>query len=429
MTLKELLELRAKKAAEAKAMIDAAETENRDFTPEEAASYQGIKAEIGTLNNRIARYEDQGEIDEELDKTIPAAASHGGSAIIRAAGPEAKREFENIAEFIHAATFNHNDPRLNYVERIGGDKQAEQSMGSGSEGGWAVPTQFIPTLRQVDPQQAIVRPRAEIIPAGSPPDSAVTLVALDQANGDSNAAKMYGGVEVVWTGEGKTVNETDANIREVTLTPHEVSGLVTLTNKLLRNWGASSAVIEKLLRGAVASAEDWAFISGNGVAKPMGFINAGAAYEVSRTTASTVKYTDVVNMSARLLGNSGLWLVSKSAIPKLKLMEDSEGHLIWQNSARDGEPPTLDGYPVMVNERSPVLGAKGDISLVDLSKYLIKDGSGPFVAASEHVEFKTNKTVIKIVWNVDGTPWLTAPLTGEGGYETSPFVVLDVPSA
>ena len=50
------------------------------------------------------------------------------------------------------------------------------------------------------------------------------------------------------------------------------------------------------------------------------------------------------------------------------------------------------------------------------------------MAASEHVKFLQNKTVIKIFWNVDGAPWLKAPFKEENGYEVSPFVALDVPA-
>lgn len=77
------------------------------------------------------------------------------------------------------------------------------------------------------------------------------------------------------------------------------------------------------------------------------------------------------------------------------------------------------------NNRAPALGSKGDVVLADWSYYLIKDGSGPFVAASEHVLFQSNKTMIKVFWNVDGAPWLTAPFKEENGYEVSPFVVLN----
>ena len=66
--------------------------------------------------------------------------------------------------------------------------------------------------------------------------------------------------------------------------------------------------------------------------------------------------------------------------------------------------------------------------LIDFSHYLIKDGSGIFVSASEHALFTQNKTIIKAFWNVDGQPWLNGPIKGEDGEQYSPFVALDVPS-
>jgi HK97 family phage major capsid protein len=68
------------------------------------------------------------------------------------------------------------------------------------------------------------------------------------------------------------------------------------------------------------------------------------------------------------------------------------------------------------------------VLLADWNYYLIKDGSGPFVAASEHVHFTKNKTVIKMFWNVDGAPWMQAPIKEENGWQVSPFVALDVPA-
>jgi hypothetical protein len=64
--------------------------------------------------------------------------------------------------------------------------------------------------------------------------------------------------------------------------------------------------------------------------------------------------------------------------------------------------------------------------LVNCEYYLIKDGSGPFVDSSPHVHFTSNRTVIKIFWNVDGKPWLSEPLHLEGSKTNtiSPFVVL-----
>lgn len=426
MTLEEMRAKRVALVAEMGKLNKAASDENRDFNEAEQAQYDTNKAEVANLDKRIAREDELAGLVKDQNASAGSVARGATFGALKA--EPAKREFESLGEFLHAATYNKNDQRLNFVEREGSEMQAAQRMDTGSAGGFAIPTQFRDTLMSNQAQPGIVRPRATVLPAGSPPDAAITIPALDQTNGTPDSAKMYGGVKVGWGGEGATISETEAKIREITLTPHEVTGRIIVTDKLLRNWQASSSLLEQQLRGAIVSAEDFAFISGNGVAKPLGFINAGAAKAINRVTTMTIKYADIVAMFERLRGTSGIWVVTKAGLGKLMTMEDTEGHLIWQANASAASPGTIFGLPVVVNERSPALGAKGDISLVDLSQYLIKDGSGPFVAASEHVYFESNKTVIKCYWNVDGQPWLTEPITEENGWTTSPFVVLDVPA-
>jgi HK97 family phage major capsid protein len=330
--------------------------------------------------------------------------------------------------------FNQNDARLNFVEGVGavgadGEISAEMRMDNDTQGGFMVPPQLRATIMQVEPQDALVRPRANVIPAGSPPDAGVTMPALDQTG--SNPANMFGGVAVQWIGEGDDKPETDAKLKSITLTPQEVAGTIVVTDKLLRNWQAAGPFLENLLRGATTAAEDYAFLRGTGVHQPLGAINSGAMYFINRALANHVGYVDLVTMVSRFLmrgGQAPVWSMPQSALVDIATMQDPEGHYIWQANAKDGFAGTLLGYPVRWNNRSPSLGTKGDITLIDWSQYLIKDGSGPYVAASEHVLFRQNKTVVKIFWNVDGAPWLTAPIKEENGYQVSPFVGLDVPA-
>lgn len=422
MKLNALRDKRNKKVSEARGILNAAAEAERDLTDEEREQYDALMAEVDGLNADIQRVERLEAIEDANDK--PAATKVTTQAT---RGPEAKKEFESMGEFLHAVRFNPNDQRLSNLYDENAGMHAEQNMSEGASGGFAVPEQFRATLLEVSPQEAIFRPRAEVIPAGSPPDAAVTIPALDQASGNAPES-MYGGVSVNWIGEGDAKPETDMKLREVKLTPHEVAGHTVITDKLLRNWAAAQTLLERQLRRAVTQAEDYSFLRGNGVAKPLGILNAAATYLVNRALANKISYADLVSMLARLRGN-GIWVYNKSVLPQLMQMEDTAGHLIWTNNAREGEPSMLLGRPAIENERNPALGALGDIALVDPSMYLIKDGSGPFVAASEHVHFVNNKTVVKIFWNVDGQPWLTQPLKDESGYEVSPFVALDVPSA
>jgi HK97 family phage major capsid protein len=121
-----------------------------------------------------------------------------------------------------------------------------------------------------------------------------------------------------------------------------------------------------------------------------------------------------------------VWIANQSTLPKLATMQDPEGHYIFlQGDITKGIPATLAGIPLKFTGKTPTLGNKGDLMLVDFTYYLIKDGSGPFMAASEHVYFTNNKTVIKVFWNVDGKGWVKTPLTLEdGSTQVSAYVVL-----
>ncbi|QRY70342.1 phage major capsid protein [Ensifer sp. PDNC004] len=414
-----------------KAIIDTAEGEGRDLSAEESAEFDGMKAQKEGFDRRIARLEDMESTTAALDAVVPAHSRR--AAIERAGGPEASREFESIGHFLSAVRFSPNDQRLNFVEGIGAQTddngmQAEMRMDNDRSGGFMVPQQFRDSIMSVQPQEALVRPRANVIPAGTPPDAGITIPVLDQ--GGSAPANVFGGMTFNWIEEGGDKPETDAELGTVSLAPKEIAGHVTLTDKFLRNWQASGQFVERLMRGGVAAAEDWAFLRGNGKAQPLGVLNAPATKFVNRLVANQIGLADIVAMVAVMLmrGGSPVWSAPQSALPQIANLKGPDGKLIWMENAREGFAGTLAGYPLRWNNRAPGLGQKGDLLLGDYSNYLIKDGSGPYVAASEHVKFLQNKTVIKIFWNVDGAPWMHAPFKEENGYEVSPFVGLDIPA-
>lgn len=416
------LEKRAKLATMVTALAAMAALEAP--TPEQLAEYEKTRADIAALKAQIERGEQVAALQHELG-TVPAVprgpepqaaqrpAMQAGRRVVENPG------FESAADFLRASfahIFNRDtDPKI----------RALMEMNDGTSGGIAVPDVYNPMLRQIEPSAAIVRPRATIFPAGSTPDAELTMPALNQGS----SANMYGGVAVAWTAEGGTKPETNAKLREVTWRAHEVAGHIVVTDKLLRNWSAATQFLDKQLRGALLAAEDVAFLTGNGNGKPQGILGAACTVAVNRTTASTVKYADLVAMEANLNEDSpAVWVVAKRAIPKLRLMEDTAGQLIWQDNARTGGVPTLLGREVVTSFRSPALGSKGDVMLCDLSQYCIKEGAGLQIAASPHVYWTQNKTVIKAFMTVDGAPWLDGKLRQEDGQDYSPFVVLDAPA-
>ena len=411
----------------AQAQIDAATADNRTaMTEAEQSAFDSAMTEAEGVEANIARLESLAAA-QARDNEVRPPPPRGPGPPTNPPGDPAVREFEDFGQFMHAVAYNRNDQRLsslwrNRAEMSEGGANAEQRMDNGAAGGFMVPTQFREGLLRVDGARAVVRPRARVIPAGSPPDAAIEMAALDQTGSGVRDGHTRGGVKVFKVAEGAPKPRTGFKLRMVRLEPQEFAATMEATDKLLRNWSAASSTIESLFREAMAEQEDFEFLRGNGVGGPLGFLNSPATIGVPRATANTVTYEDLTEMLARSRGPL-TWGYTREILPALMGIKDDAGHLIWQPSAREGVPSTLLGAPAVESENNPGKGLFGDLWAADLDKYLIKDGSGPFVASSEHVKFEENK----IFWNVDGQPWLTAPFTNENGYQSSPFVALDAP--
>lgn len=443
MTLREqLTALRAKRQAavsEAEALIQVAEGDGdgRDLTAEEQTEFDRLMAEADALEKRAARIElalesrsqDQGR-EESRNRDIRGMARDTGSP-----GPTEHSEFRNFGEFLFSIRHRPNDPRLGVPEPVGGAEARADMLTSVDEfGGYALPEQFVDAFRSVPPQEAIILPRASIIPAGDRPDVAYEETYLEQDPAESGAApaNIYGGVAVAWIAEGATKPATDMKIGKQTWTPQELAASADVSDKNLRNWRAVGGRLEQQFRAALVGAQERAFFRGTGTGQPLGMIASPAALEVDRATANQINLVDVQGMIARILmrgGGTPIWQASQQVLPQLLNLKYEDDSPAWQANARDGFAGTLSGYPLAWNEWAPALGARGDLTLSVLSHYVIKEGAGPFFAASPHVRFRENMTVFKIFTNVDGKPWLKVPVTLEGGYQVSPFVVLDVPAA
>lgn len=448
--LQDLLQNRAEKVQNQRSLLDLAKAEGRDLTPEEIAKFDAWDAEIEALDTEIEAVKAQEDrearvsarennLEKPLNTLFRPALDHVQTAKKDDAG------FKNIGEFVAAVRFGDPKGRLDGLARgqSGGVAVPEafkdalmpfrnelSITSTEGEGAIFMPPQYRTDVLQLQPETAIVRPRANAIPAGDPPDAQLNIPALDQ--GGTNG--VYGGVEVAWISEGDAKPDTTAKFKEISLLPYEVAATTVATDKLLRNWEAAQTFIGNLLTSAMMAAEDIAFLRGDGTGKPTGIINAPGTMTVNRAAANQISYADILQMTAKLYAESqstAVWVANQSILPQLATIRDAIGNYIFiRGDATRGIPNTLMGMPILFTGRTATLGTKGDLILADFSKYLIKDGSGPFIAASPHVLFQQNKTMIKVFWNVDGKPWVTGPMTLEDGATTvSPYVVLDVPAA
>src|SRR5262249_14261989 len=158
--------------------------------------------------------------------------------------------------------------------------------------------------------------------------------------------------------------------------------------------------------------EDYAFLRGDGVGKPLGALSAPAALSVTRNAANQFKLVDAGTMIGKLLPGwsaaSTCWVIHPSVIPQMVQLVSAAAGVGWLDNLRDKLPMQLLGLPVCVSEKLPALGTAKDVCLVDWQHYVIGDRRQVEIAYSEHFKFTNNQGTWRFVCRVDGQPWLRA---------------------
>ena len=181
-------------------------------------------------------------------------------------------------------------------------------------------------------------------------------------------------VDTGWATEAGTVSEgATPQIDRITIPLHELSALPKASQRLLDD---SAFDIEGWLAGRIADkfarAEAAAFVNGDGVDKPKGFL-AHTAVDEGVWAWGTLGYVptevdgdvtadsiiDVVYaLGAEYRANAAFVMNSKTAglVRKLK---DNDGRFLWSDGLAAGQPATLMGYPVLVAEDMPDASTEG----------------------------------------------------------------------
>lgn len=407
MALKDIAKLRSDlhvKVEELRELFNIVDSrEDKKLTTEENEKSVSLREEIRNREEEIAA-------EEILQRNeVQTAEENKRQKEIEQSG------FRNFGDFVQAVYERRTD-------KLQPSEKRDMIMGDGPSAGFLVPDVFGGMLQSFEPYNAVVRPRAQGLGGGT--DATAIFNSFDQ----SGTKGVYGGVTVKWINEVAAVQDAgDLSYKQIKLEPKEVAGYIDISRKLMNNASAVSGYIESQLRMAITGSEDTKFISGSGVGCPLGFIGHASSIEITRNTAADFKYADICNMYSRVQFNSRLvWVVNPTVLPKLLNMVDGASQLIWQPNARDGLPMTIFGIPVIYSDRLPVLGTKGDVCLVDLFYYGVRDGSPMAIFIDPYSQSGNQLIRIYIYWNVDGQPLLTSPLLLEDASTTiSPFVILN----
>lgn len=300
--------------------------------------------------------------------------------------------------------------RSGRVEDLVNGLQVNNSMSSssGPDGGYTVPRELSDTLMTLQRNDSVMRRLARVVTSNS--------AVFEQPIATT-------GIASGWVGEKESRPETTGNTFSVLEYPSmEVYANPAVTQRLLDDSAYDlGTFISAEISTAFNEKEGDAFIVGDGIAKPRGFLS----YDVTSTADATrpfgtlqYKATGVAaalsdgsnNGMDALIGmvyalkakyrQNATWLMNSTTAAQVRKFKDSMGRYLWVDSLVQGQPSTLLGYPVEIDESMSDVGANAfPIAFGDFNRgYLIVDRTGvrllrDALTNKPYVHFYTTKRV------------------------------------
>ncbi len=232
---------------------------------------------------------------------------------------------------------------------------AAMSAGSAGDGGYLAPTEWDRTVNKALINVSPMRRIADVVPTSVRAYSTVW-----------NTSAWGSG----WVGETAARPQTSTT---------ELKPLIFDNGEIYAN----PAITQQLLDDAQFNVEEWvanevadtfakqegiAFISGDGVNKPRGFltyIEGGASADrhpggnltvVNSGSAAAISPDALISFTYSLPApyrNGASWLMNSSTAAQIALLKDGQGNYLWRPGIIIGQPATLLGYPVEIDENMP----------------------------------------------------------------------------
>lgn len=406
-----------------------------DFTKSAGDRIKGHDDDIAGLKVLTAK----------MDKVL-SQPDRGGKVWASAIDPgeEGRFGFKSYAHFLDEVRKSPSkDIPSDYIAKMFASEQVKNymitkaalGMGElvGSDGGFLVPPTFSMKIfeRVYSDNQLIAKTDQYPIQGNS-----ITF----PRNAESSRAdgSRWGGVRSYWVQEGSTITASQPTFGRLTLNLHKLATVVPLTSELKQDAGvALEAYLNKVFSSEIAFETGKAIYAGNGVGRPLGWLNSPCAITVSKEVgqiAATIVAQNIVKMWARrfALGPSGqyVWYVNQDTGPQINLMTlgiNTAGIAVMMPPGGLSQGPymTLMGAPVQEIEWASTLGTIGDICLCDASQYVTINNGGPQTMSSLHIYFLTDQEAVRTTWRVDGQCWWASALTPYNGTNTqSPIILL-----
>jgi len=377
----ELREKRGKLWEQTKAFLDSAKRDGDILSAEDVGKYEKMEADIVAMGREIEMLERQAQLELELNAPVNTAIKNMPKGNADTKTGRASENYNN-SYWKYMRNKNSTTEVLNALQ-IGGE--------DGSEGGYLVPDEFEATLIDGLTEENIIRQVANVI---------------STSFGEKKIPVVAGHGSAAWTDEEAALTESDDSFGMVTLGAHKLTTIIKVSEELINDSVFSiENYLAKEFARRMASAEEEAFIIGNGTGKPTGVL-VGAEVGVTAAAADSLKCDELIDLYHSLktpYRKKAVFITNDATIKAIRKFKDTVGNYIWQPSLTVGNPDTILNSPVKTSSFMPIIAANAKtIMFGDFSYYWIADRQGRSFQRLNELYAATGQVGFKAGQRVDG---------------------------
>jgi HK97 family phage major capsid protein len=212
-------------------------------------------------------------------------------------------------------------------------------------GGYLAPDSFVPELQRNVVLFSPVRQVARVMPIGT---------------GAAVLPRRTGGMTATWVGETDTRSETTVTFGANRYEVAEIAAYVDVSNAMLEDSAFDVAALLTFEFGEeFGKKEGSAFVSGNGVVKPTGFMSDANLSYTASGSASAVTADGLIDLYHALPSpyrGTAVWMMNSATIAAVRKLKDGAGNYLILTAGLAGQvTTTLLGRPVIEAPDMPAI--------------------------------------------------------------------------
>ncbi len=211
-----------------------------------------------------------------------------------------------------------------------------------------------------------------------------------------------------WLAENADIQLASADYCKLRFRHHKLALMIRVSNELLNDAGMDMLTFfADTFAEQIASAEENAFINGDGGTMPQGLLSADAAtVGVNAASPTSITAEEILALYSSLdetYRQKAVFMMHEDTANALRLLKDENGHYLWREALGADQPNMMLGRPVYISRFMPKMAAGAKpILFGDLSKYWIADRGNRRLSRFNELYAKVGQVGFRMTERVDG---------------------------